>query len=163
MDLHAFLVNFFLSDCSSTTLMLPNLPSEISCYNHDTCTAFTCCMEIVKFNNRPIEVSINFDECANFLTVTIERISKTVYLHDFSYGLLFYKNCLNWSNGVKFFKYFYLHIDVNYIIQIHTMYSQFTYAVYLICACNIFSSHRISFLSIGSEYRLSLKGIFEIK
>lgn len=43
-------------------------------------------MEIVKFNNKPIEISVNFDECANYLTVTIERISKTVYLHDFSYG-----------------------------------------------------------------------------
>lgn len=144
--------------------MLPNLPSEISCYNHDTCTAFTCCMEIVKFNSRPIEVSINFDECANFLTVTIERISKTVYLHDFSYGMLSYENCYNLDNRVKFFKQFHLLIDVNYVFRfiqfMHEIHN--AYAVYL-CACNIFSSHRIYFLSIGSEYRFSLQGIFEIK
>nr|XP_022295052.1 uncharacterized protein LOC111105175 [Crassostrea virginica] len=73
------------SDCSSLP-MLPDLPSEITCYNPDSCTALTCCMEIAKLDKRLIEVSVILDECSNTLTVSIERISQTVYLHEFSYG-----------------------------------------------------------------------------
>lgn len=68
-------------------MKLQDLPSEISCYHYDSCNEVTCCMEIAKFNNRTIEVSFNFDECANFLTLTLERISQTIYLHELSYGL----------------------------------------------------------------------------
>lgn len=77
----------FIEDCTSTTMKLPDLPSEISCNHYHSCNAVTCCMEIAKFNKRTIEVSFNFDDCANFLTLTIERISQTVYLHKLSYGL----------------------------------------------------------------------------
>lgn len=77
----------FIEDCTSTTMKLPDLPSEISCNHYESCNAVTCCMEIAKFNKRTIEVSFNFDDCANFLTLTIERISQTVYLHKLSYGL----------------------------------------------------------------------------
>ncbi|XP_062582876.1 uncharacterized protein LOC134244633, partial [Saccostrea cucullata] len=79
-------VNGWRTDCTSSTSNLTELPSEITCYYHGSCTAVSCCMDIVKFDNRSIEVSIIFDECANFLTLTIERISQTVYLHEFSYG-----------------------------------------------------------------------------
>ncbi|XP_062581277.1 uncharacterized protein LOC134243073, partial [Saccostrea cucullata] len=80
-------VNGWLTDCTSLTSNLTELPSEITCYYHGSCAAVSCCMDIVKFDNRSVEVSIIFDECANFLTLTIERISQTVYLHNFSYGI----------------------------------------------------------------------------
>lgn len=79
----------FLLDCLLMLLMLLNLLFDIFCYNYDICILFICCMEIVKLNNRLIEVFVNFNECVNFLIVIIERILKIVYLYDFFYGMLF--------------------------------------------------------------------------
>lgn len=109
------MTGFLLLDCLSSTMTLPDLPSEISCYHHDSCNAVTCCMEIAKFNNRTIDVSFKFDECANFLSLTIERISKTIYLHNFAYGLLF-NWLMNKRDNFFFSFFFFLQIFKNIIL-----------------------------------------------
>lgn len=43
-------------------------------------------MEITRLNNLPIEVSVDFHECANYLDLSIERIPISIYLHTFDYG-----------------------------------------------------------------------------
>lgn len=45
-------------------------------------------MEISKLNNRAIEVTVEFNECSNFLKMTIERMPMIIYLHNFVYGEL---------------------------------------------------------------------------
>lgn len=67
---------------------LPVLPDGISCYNPASCSAVSCCMEISKLNNRAIEVTVEFNECSNFLKMTIERMPMIIYLHNFVYGEL---------------------------------------------------------------------------
>lgn len=69
--------------------MFFDLLFEIFCYYYDFCNVVICCMEIVKFNNRIIDVFFKFDECVNFFLLIIERILKIIYLYNFVYGLLF--------------------------------------------------------------------------
>lgn len=55
-------------------------------------------MEISKLNNRAIEVTVEFNECSNFLKMTIERMPMIIYLHNFVYGELMH--ILNYFNVV---------------------------------------------------------------
>ena len=76
-------------------------------------------MEITRLNNLPIEVSVDFHECANYLDLSIERIPISIYLHTFDYGnsfkSIFYRLPTNLVllmmvvNGILI--YIYTHID----------------------------------------------------
>lgn len=74
---------------------LPVLPDGISCYNPESCSDVSCCMEISKLNNRAIEVTVEFNECSNFLKMTVERMPMIIYLHNFVYGELMHILNLN--------------------------------------------------------------------
>lgn len=54
------------------SLSLLVLLDGIFCYNFVLCSVVFCCMEILKLNNRVIEVIVEFNECFNFLKMIIE-------------------------------------------------------------------------------------------
>lgn len=67
---------------------LPALTGDITCYQKDTCTSVSCCVEVAKFDKRPLEVALDFNQCGNFLDVTVEKITTAVLLTDFKYGTI---------------------------------------------------------------------------
>ncbi|XP_062596534.1 uncharacterized protein LOC134257978, partial [Saccostrea cucullata] len=79
-------VNGWINDCLKDPF-LPILPNGTTCVFQPSCSALSCCMEVTKLNERTIEVSVEFDECSNFLKLTIEGLSQTKYLHNFVYGM----------------------------------------------------------------------------
>lgn len=39
-------------------------------------------MEIDRFNGRPLEVVVDFNECANYMDITVERVPVRMYITD---------------------------------------------------------------------------------
>lgn len=72
------------------SLSLLVLLDGIFCYNFVFCSVVFCCMEILKLNNRVIEVIVEFNECFNFLKMIIEWMLMIIYLYNFVYGELMY-------------------------------------------------------------------------
>ena len=70
--------------CSPSPALTDLSGKSIACYNPASCTASTCCMEIDRFNGRSVEVDLDFNECANYMDLTLERVYVRMYITDLS-------------------------------------------------------------------------------
>ena len=73
-----------VTDCSPSPALTDLSGKSIACYNPASCTASICCMEIDRFNGRSIEVDLDFNECANYMDLTLERVHHRKYITDLS-------------------------------------------------------------------------------
>lgn len=67
----------------------------ITCYNPASCTATTCCMEIDRLGGRSLEVDLDFNQCANYMDISVERVPVRMYITDIALNGLFFRYSLS--------------------------------------------------------------------
>lgn len=79
MNMYAFL------ECP-VNLVLPKIRGTTACHIKKTCTAIRCCVEVGKVS-RAFEVELDIDFCNQKLTFGIEKLTETISLQGFEYGV----------------------------------------------------------------------------
>lgn len=75
----------YVVECESTVL-LPPLPSSVSCHIPDSCTSIDCCAEVAFLGGRSINVQVLMDPCEAIMSLNIERMQYNITLFDYDFG-----------------------------------------------------------------------------
>jgi hypothetical protein len=86
MKLSSKALNVFdFLDCP-VSLSLPKIRGTTVCHITKTCTAISCCVEVGKVS-RTFELQLDIDFCNQKLTFGIEKLTETISLQGFEYGM----------------------------------------------------------------------------
>lgn len=75
----------YVVECESTVL-LPPLPSSVSCHILDSCTSIDCCAEVAFLGGRSINVQVLMDPCEAIMSLNIEKMQYNITLFDYDFG-----------------------------------------------------------------------------
>ena len=75
----------FFTECPAN-LALPKIRGTTACHIKNTCTAIQCCVEVGKVG-RSFEVELDIDFCNQKLTFGVEKLTETLSLQGFEYGM----------------------------------------------------------------------------
>lgn len=66
--------------------ILPTLPSNMNCLVTSSCTKIECCLDVAKFDSRPVNFYIFLDNCDWMISYGIDNfVAKPVVLLDFTF------------------------------------------------------------------------------
>lgn len=91
----------YFEDCVPAPALTDLSGMAITCYNPASCTATTCCMEIDRLGGRSLEVDLDFNQCANYMDISVERVPVRMYITDIALNGLLFSYSLSVSNCVR--------------------------------------------------------------
>lgn len=73
------------SDCSLSTADVPTLPSVVSCFVPDSCSALVCCLDVPVIN-KTLRIDISLDSCLYEMKISIEGLNVKKSLLSYTWG-----------------------------------------------------------------------------
>ncbi|XP_063420822.1 uncharacterized protein LOC134706043 [Mytilus trossulus] len=80
-----FKENSWINNCSLTTENVPNLPSDVSCFVPDSCSAVECCLGVPVINET-IRIAVSLDPCLYEMEISIEGLNVKKSLLSYPWG-----------------------------------------------------------------------------